>query len=123
MIHTPGPWYVEGTRVYREISETNRFGRLITFRRSFSVSPQWSNVDQRRIDARLIAAAPELLEALHDMHSIWDFADPITSNVPITFEDASAINAAMTKALKAMRKAAPGVYLDESAYAKATGAE
>jgi len=60
--HTPGPWTAKGSTI--QITE------------NFLMSPQWNeNVDRDEIDqefranARLIAAAPALLEALENLEN------------------------------------------------------
>lgn len=53
--HTPGPWKASGTSVYAET------GREIIF----GAYNMWlGEIEERKANARLIAAAPELLEAL-----------------------------------------------------------
>lgn len=65
--HTPGPWHFVGTNVYSGIEDP---------RGGFSQSDQIAICDymqsaegkfrhQREANARLIAAAPDMLEALH----------------------------------------------------------
>ena len=55
--HTPGPWVADGSEITTETWVCGADGkRICTMRPSFA---DWSN-------ARLIAAAPELLEALMD---------------------------------------------------------
>lgn len=63
--HTPGPWLVQETTVYALNDERNPANRFTA-----SVDSGWAD-EKRRIsrqeveaNARLIAAAPELLEAL-----------------------------------------------------------
>lgn len=61
--HTPGPWRVLSTR------ETRVGGPRITAEgstpfRSVAIADVWGNEDETLANARLIAAAPELLEAI-----------------------------------------------------------
>ena len=65
--HTPGPWWQKGTVVY--------IGKTVDFLPSGS--PNWGGFDLRNCplpeaNARLIAAAPDLLEALEAIIATWD---------------------------------------------------
>ena len=57
MTHTPGPWHVERTAVYDVVMDSE--GRNITF---ISIKEP----EEAKANNRLIAAAPELLEACKD---------------------------------------------------------
>ena len=64
--HTPGPWLVEGRTVYALNDDGyNRFSAL--------VQDAHTPGDELEANARLIAAAPELLEALEDIAN--DYAE------------------------------------------------
>lgn len=52
--HTPGPWHITVGAAYRQIEAVD--GTLICF----AASNNWAN----KANARLIAAAPDLLQAL-----------------------------------------------------------
>lgn len=56
-------------------------------------------------NARLLAASPEMFEALAELHKLLDFDQKSVSNEAWTFEDPSAINEAFEKALRALAKA------------------
>lgn len=61
MEHTPGPWEAVGTGVY---AETPNGSREIIFSRHNTRSAE---EPERRANARLIAAAPSLLEIMREM--------------------------------------------------------
>ena len=64
--HTPGPWLLEGTTVYALVHDGWRKG-VETFRNRFYLFVQADREcppDEILANARLIAAAPEMLEAL-----------------------------------------------------------
>jgi len=66
MSHTPGPWAVreaEGDELYEVYREAG--GELITY----AAAPT-----KQRVNAILIAAAPELLRELKRMLSLWEDA-------------------------------------------------
>ena len=76
--HTPGPWYVgsgtyEGRNIYSVASVTDDDG--------FTYQPIVASAEDDGIDcwdanARLIAAAPDLLEALKDMVDLVELMCP-----------------------------------------------
>jgi hypothetical protein len=96
--HTPGPWLIDGTTVYAlNGEETNRFtcqvqGGHVAFRFDKAVR---TSTFEREANARLIAAAPELLEALEGM---------LRASVTGGIEDAE-LNALEAKARAAIAKA------------------
>lgn len=61
MTHTSGPWEVRG--------EGDRFS--VVQSETLKAITGWGNVRQSENDARLIAAAPELLEALEDSIEVF----------------------------------------------------
>jgi hypothetical protein len=61
---TPGPWYVEETNPEEYDINTGDGGENIAF---VSIEPQ-----ARAANALLIAAAPELLEALQGLLPMWE---------------------------------------------------
>lgn len=71
--HTPGPWLLQDRTVYALNDE-----RIPVNRFTASVDSGWlhdkARVSREEVDAnaRLIAAAPELLEALESMLEIYD---------------------------------------------------
>jgi hypothetical protein len=92
MNHTPGPWSYSKCPCGAEVCS------------QFTISVQWS-VGFEEADARLIAAAPELLEVLRNLVTAVTFADPPKefngvlcheARVPVGFVDAA--RAAIAKA-------------------------
>ena len=57
--HTPGPWMVDGTEIRGEAQHASQ--------RICDMAPGFSDED-----ARLIAAAPDLLEALQALTKLYD---------------------------------------------------
>lgn len=81
--HTPGPWFIEQTTVYalnKERIQVNRF--------TASIDRGWGDdgkrIEQQEVEAnaKLIAAAPELLEALQDLAD--DIAERFDMDSPST---------------------------------------
>jgi hypothetical protein len=62
MKHTPGPWRVETERAYIQITPTDNVAICELWRRG--------NPELEMANARLIAAAPELLELLMELQDI-----------------------------------------------------
>lgn len=61
--HTPGPWVLEDNDLQRKVFVASRHLGYPTYIVSFGQRSNWDAVDEA--NARLIAAAPELLEALN----------------------------------------------------------
>jgi hypothetical protein len=75
MTHTPGPWRIEGHRKYPK-------GTIVEWTVSFGFSPAGDGpegyvgyVNASKEDARLMAAAPDLLEALKKLEEASDDSD------------------------------------------------
>lgn len=66
--HTPGPWELEGRKIVSTSNSLIKFGYINKFNRKVIVYQPWLYSDpsgnESESNARLIAAAPELLEAL-----------------------------------------------------------
>ena len=95
--HTPGPWtFTEGRQERREASTVHRADD-----KEFAialVTCEWMNEQQRLEDianAHLIAAAPELLEALRDLEC----------EASAELEPTTSVNAAILTARAALAKA------------------
>jgi hypothetical protein len=110
--HTPGPWFVTEGGQYIEAARYEHGGRQIVGK------PQGDNPEQWNANARLMAAAPELLEALKlalsSLETAWHEIDgewgPIISEFG-DLEGAVSQGHCSTDAIRAAR----------SAIAKATG--
>lgn len=76
--HTPGPWIAENQTVYGldERGEVNRFSALSQggYRIHSSFQKVRTDEDELRANARLMAAAPDLLEPAQDAIAILDVA-------------------------------------------------
>jgi hypothetical protein len=66
--HTPGPWQSSGTAVYAENGREILFGAHNT---------RSGDADERRANARLIAASPDLLAAARWMLALIDGGEPM----------------------------------------------
>ena len=95
--HTPGPWAVEdsidGPIVYSEKTEV-----IISDCKNFAV-PSGSIHEQCSANARLIAAAPDLLDALEAMLAHTACIDPTQGYIPE--DDFSAVKQARAAISKA----------------------
>lgn len=70
--HTPGPWTVAAGRVI-----TTRSGQFyITYGKDKHDNPLFRDFVELDNNARLIAAAPDLYEALHDAYYALQYARP-----------------------------------------------
>jgi hypothetical protein len=93
MSHTPGPWLTT--------ESTEHWGRVnVTIQAAFTandIATAWQgNTETNRANARLIAAAPELLEALEQLYHLIDNAHD--GDRVFTFELAQKAKAAIAKA-------------------------
>lgn len=67
-LHTPGPWKLEYD--YSLVMPFKRGNYIVT---SGPIGPSEADRDELRANARLIASAPELLQALQDMLDMTRF--------------------------------------------------
>lgn len=65
--HTPGPWWIHREYSTMYIEGKARDERVV--QEVAAVGPKEGGSEQQAADARLIAAAPELLEALRGLHA------------------------------------------------------
>jgi hypothetical protein len=78
--HTPGPWDVQQTNSDARITNIE-FNRAESFSSATLYSGECVPLDEHQANARLIAAAPELLEALEEL--IGDRYNPMRESDPI----------------------------------------
>lgn len=69
--HTPGPWVNHGCYIYRVGTDGKRTGPAIANTRV----DEFITPEEEEQNARLIAAAPELYEALRTMVDAFPFTD------------------------------------------------
>jgi hypothetical protein len=115
MKHTPGPWVWDGVdesygSFEAEVLKGANGDLVIRLEDDYPGYPECGEhliMDMNSEDARLIAAAPELLEALKQLNSALNFSDPIKYNEKITFSGMflDACNKAFVVALSAIAKA------------------
>lgn len=72
-MHTPGPWFNDAT--YVGSTAVDRF--FITCHNKDLPNGR----EEAEANARLIAAAPDLLEALHALVSSWETGTPYTTEI------------------------------------------
>lgn len=60
--HTPGPWSAEEGRHNSGVEADNQWGSIVAD--NYCVAAIWADAPNYKEDARLIAAAPDLLETL-----------------------------------------------------------
>ena len=95
--HTPGPWTVSPSQTYKAQIEHLAGKKTVVFARV--TTPK---IGDAIANARLIAAAPTMLEALEALDALIDFGDHVPDNTAMCFDDASAINEALAKARAAI---------------------
>ena len=109
--HTPGPWYAEIDEPLRDHSLAVTTGEGATGDWIASARPILNNETSaydgplQEANARLIAAAPDLYEALAVLHTLLDFDDEVVAGVAIVTENPDRINHAFKVARAALRKA------------------
>lgn len=85
MKHTPGPWRIEdvtsqGTMIYRRIVGGNGTAKKhVGFAGAYRMNP----ASEAQANARLIAAAPELYEKLHESIALLALAQAAITSVEI----------------------------------------
>lgn len=105
--HTPAPWTAAGPGILDTPHRDKRIMvlhpdgiRLIADTGQGYIDPKGNAIpdDERRANARLIAAAPELLDAANDLLCQWDAPD-LSDDTPIK-EKFDALRAALDKATR-----------------------
>lgn len=90
--HTPGPWNVHG-RDTRGLPHSLVAAETLIAK---VYSKCYGDVEQETANAKLIAAAPDLLEALQAARDLWgDYLPPVNSNA---MKAMKLVNAAISKA-------------------------
>ena len=103
--HTPGPWQTDGERVY-SLTERGTIDRTVS---DCTPAPEDEDggdslqLPEARANARLIAAAPDLLAALRELVTLWDSPEPFTGADAL-----QAIGEATERARAAIAKAREG---------------
>jgi len=82
--HTPGPWTLAAWPHERECMGAELGARAVVGADRISPAVVWGGIAESAANARLIAAAPELLDALRDALSHWPSADDIHLLTPDT---------------------------------------
>lgn len=71
--HTPGPWHIAGLGIYSgEMDERGKYPRCRQVFPAYTDDPQDKAFSELQANARLIAAAPELLEQLKCAVWYWE---------------------------------------------------
>ena len=89
--HTPGPWSVVR---YGGVDNLFICGDCCTL----ALISRGKDDSGSEANARLIAEAPAMHEALKTFEALWDFSTPVQPNTPITYENPDGINNAMEAA-------------------------
>lgn len=92
MSHTPGPWDCDGTQVYAE-----HLCICNAYRSRTDDEGNWMPNKEVEANARLIAAAPELLDALHSAKGTIEYLLANADNGP-AYNCIEVIAAAIAKA-------------------------
>jgi hypothetical protein len=94
--HTPGPWESHGCAIYTEETwqEGKRAGGALVGSTFYDRSDPDSDAipsDEQIANARLIAAAPEMLEALEALAEYWQHGTPVHPGALVAREAQAAI--------------------------------
>jgi hypothetical protein len=96
--HTPGPWEAVGNLVRSPMHQPEGLPRgvlISEFRDGYSAPYS----DEAKANARLIAAAPELLEALQLVaREVTDYVRPTSADSHLPTDIVAAVHAAIAKA-------------------------
>ncbi len=95
--HTPGPWFVNGHENYTKYVEARIGGGLL---QEVAACGPTEQQEQQEANARLMAAAPELLEALQGMIEVYggQYNDDCLSKSSTELELIQQARAAIAKA-------------------------
>ena len=105
--HTPGPWALDEDTytVMSDSSLTIAFVCTVDDYSGLEEEYRPELAEQCAGNGNLIAAAPDLYEALAVLHTLLDFDDKVAAGVGIVTENPDRINRAFEAARAALRKA------------------
>ena len=104
MKHTPGPWTLDED-TYTVLGDGRNVTRVHTVDDFICDGDDAEVAEECAANAALIAAAPDLYEALAVLHTLLDFDDEVAAGVGIVTENPDRINRAFEAARAALRKA------------------
>ena len=104
MKHTPGPWTLDED-TYTVLGDGRNVTRVHTVDDFICDGDDAEVAEECAANAALIAAAPDLYEALAVLHTLLDFDDEVAAGVGIVTENPDRINHAFKVARAALRKA------------------
>ena len=104
MKHTPGPWTLDED-TYTVLGDGRNVTRVHTVDDFICDGDDAEVAEECAANAALIAAAPDLYEALAVLHTLLDFDDEVAAWVGIVTENPDRINRAFEAARAALRKA------------------
>lgn len=96
--HTAGPWSAQTAAAERDEAQLCRIVSLNSARHEIANVERRADVGQMVANARLIAAAPELLEALDDLRLCVEYHAQRNEAVPLDNEHLVKARAAIAKA-------------------------
>lgn len=97
--HTPGPWHADGSRVWGDTAELQSGGTMLRHKIADAAYHAEGGFEEQHANARLIAAAPELLAALERIvgRDLTYFRGTVCEG-QISFEAVQAARAVIAKA-------------------------
>jgi hypothetical protein len=99
-VHSNAPWRIEGENVKTAISSGCKRIAMVDYFDCGTGDPRSISKEEHEANARLIAAAPEMLEVLRWLDNAYDCREAYNGNVAFSHEDLEKVRRAIKLAME-----------------------
>ena len=99
-VHSNAPWRIEGENVKTAISSGCKRIAMVEYFDCGTGDPRSISKEEHEANARLIAAAPEMLEVLRWLDNAYDCREAYNGNVAFSHEDLEKVRRAIKLAME-----------------------
>ena len=99
-VHTNGPWLIEGDQIRTSISSGVKHVAMVNYFNCGTGDPRTITDKEHEANARLIAASPEMLEALRWLDNAYDCREAHNGDVAFSYDDFEKVRRAIKLAME-----------------------